>query len=618
MQKGHWVLKGLAFLLSGFLVQYSVAQSLHDEVLCPAKTPAQLKKAKQKKELLKAANRALVYISYLNYSDRTVDRVFTGAKEYEPYSGMHIRHVDVRILEPFGVTIERPTADSYKRFAKFANSIQFKTKEWAIRNELLFHPGDAVNPMLISDTERNLWDRGSFKDIKIFMLPVDGTDDQVDIVIIVQERWSWSISTSAQYNKAVIGVEFDNFLGKPQSVYQKISVNYRKDNPYTIYGGYEYDNIKKTHIDVSGEYQYENLTTGGDVEASRRFYSINSQLAFDVHTGIYHELASVPNALAAAIPTNIFYNYQDVWLAESFKTILNPLLNSDMIRVIVSGRYYRNDYMSRPYMISPDSTQMFINHSFFLGSIGIANWNYYVDHSVYSLGNAEYFPKGVNATIIAGIDNDEELGKRFYSSFQINDGSYIKGIGYLNTKLAYGTFADATSFNQMLLKLSSKFFSAPIDMGRHFFMREFFNTSFNIGFNRPADRELAVNDGNGFRGVFVNYIRGGRSYIFNYETDIYPKFKVLGFSSTVFAFANIALVQQASEPGTRLCQGYGAGLRVRSLSLGVGFFEISFVYYPNIGIAGFKPYTIIGTTDNNRGIGKDNLFIPGILTPDSY
>src|ERR1017187_2323306 len=243
----------------GIIYNCSYTQSLHDEMSCPGKTEKQLAKEKHQKKAVKAMSTALQCLSYLNYSDRTVDRVFSGMDEFESYRGSRIRKIEVRILEPFGVSVEKPETEHYTKFQKFADKIQFRTREWTVRNELLFKQGEKVDPMLFADTERNLWDRGTFKDLKIFVIPVDGDDDEVDVVVMVQDRWSWSLISGVQYNKAQGGIAFQNLAGMPMSVSQKVSFNFRKDNPYTVNGGFEYDNIKRSHIDIYTNYTYENL-----------------------------------------------------------------------------------------------------------------------------------------------------------------------------------------------------------------------------------------------------------------------------------------------------------------------------------------------------------------------
>ena len=613
MQIRLWLVIGFGLVLNLCPIKNCCSQVCFNDDDCEAEIAQQQSKQKNKEAALKVLNKALVYISYLNYSDRTSERVFTGPHEFEPHQGKIIRSIEMRILEPFGVSLEHPFTQHYTRFQKFANSIQFKTREWAVKNELLFKTGEPVDPIQFADSEKNLWQRGTFKDLKIYVVPIAGNDSLVDVFIELQDRWSWSISTSAQYNKAVIGFEFNNLMGMPQSVSQKISINYRRDNPFTVYGGYEYDNILHSHIDLGTEYQYENLNKGGAIHLSRDFFSVNARWAAQVNAGIYREQAAVPNELARAIPTNIFYNYQDVWGATSFNLSKS---NDNLNRFIVASRVYRMSYMGRPYNISPDSSQMFFNHFFALGAIGYANWNYYVDHSVFFLGKAEYFPKGFNVSLVGGYDYDEELGKRFYSGIQSNYGGYVDKLGYINTKISYSGFLNKLAYNQLLAKWTNRFFSAPVNLGKKFFIRQFFTSQVFLGFNRPADRLIAMNNYNGVRGVFVNYIRGSRTYTFKFETDIYPKFKVLGFSSCLFVLADIAIVQQNSYSGGQLCQGYGAGLRLRNLSLGIGFFEFAFVYYPSFSIPGYKSYATLATTDYPKGISRDNLFDAGVLSPE--
>jgi hypothetical protein len=614
MPKRAYVARTMMLLFCAACYLHCVSQVCYDDDDCGDPLPQQQsRRQKLKDDAIRGLNKALVYISYLNYSDRTTDRVFTGPAEFEPYRGKKIRRIEIKIIDPFGVSLEHPIASHYTRFRKFANSIQFKTREWAVKNELLFKAGERVVPIQFADTEKNLWQGGTFKDLKIYMIPVDSDDDAIDVLMVLQDRWSWSISTGAQYNKAQLGISFNNFLGMPQSISQKISFNYRKDNPYTVYGGYEYDNIKRTHVSISSDYQYENLNKGGELQIWRDFFSVNTRWAGHAFAGVYREAAAVPNELAQAIPTNIFYNYEDGWLAGSFKL---PEQKESLRRIIVAARVYRVDYINRPFMISSDTSQMFVNHLYALGGIGLANWNYYVDHSVFGLGNAEYFSKGFNISFVGGYDDDEELGKRFYSGVDANYGGYVNQIGYLNTKITYSGYLDKYAYNQLLGKWTNQFFSAPVDLGRKFFMRQFINTLLSVGFDRPSDREIAMNNYNGVRGIYVNYIRGSRTYVFNFETDIYPRFKVLGFSSDLFVLANIALVQQNSYTGGQLCQGYGAGIRLRNLSLGVGFFEFTFVYYPSFSIPGYKSYSLLATTDNLRGIPKDNLFSSGVLTPE--
>ena len=592
------------------------AQCMHDECLCPAKTPKQLKNQRVKKKVVNGLSKTLIYVSYLSYSDRKVDRPLHGPEEYEAYRGKRIRNIDIRIIEPYGATIDKPVTDHYTKFQKFANKIQIRTKDWVVRNDLLFKQGDKIDPILIADTERNLWERETFKDLKFFVEPVDDNPEEVDIVIMLQDRWSWGINTVLAYNSVAAGIQFKNFMGLPQSISNYISFNFRKDNFYTLLGSYRYENIKRTHIDAIVKYQYDNFNKGVWLNINRNFFSANSQWAGHIQGSFQHQSAAEPNSLGQAIPTNVTFNTQDIWLARAFKLPgLGPKM--DLTRLIVSGRMTRTQYTARPFEVSQDGSQIFLNRTSFLGSIGLANWDYYLDHSVYYLDQAEYFGKGFNPSLIFGYDQDEQLGRRFYSGAQIDYGAYIKGFGYFDTRASYGAFSKKRVYEQILGKLSENFYSAPVKLGRRFLMRQFVSGSVSLGFNRPENKELIMNNANGVRGIFVNYIQGTRSYVLNLETDVYPTFKILGFSGAAFCFADLAFMQQGPLTSGTLTQGYGIGLKLRNLTMGIGYFEITFAYYPKLSIPIIKPYAIIGGFENSRAISANNLFVPAVLTTDN-
>lgn len=596
---------------------FSTAQFCYDDEVCLDKTPRQLKREEQKGKLLNGLNKTLIYLSYVNFSDRSVDRILTGADEFEPYRGKMIHEVSVRVIKPYGVSIENPDNDHQKKFAKFANNIQVKTRDWVVRNDLLFKSGDKINPILFADTERNMWKRETFKDIKIFIEPVEGSDELVDVVVMVQDLFSWNIYTSVQYSKVVTGIQFKNFLGIPQSLSQYVSFNYRKDNFYSVYGNYYYENIKKSQVNIRAAYIYDNLLKDGSLKITRPFFSANSKWAGHIKAGVKREIASMPNPIGEIIPTNYLSNWQDVWLASAFKFTGKLGKRYDLQRLILSARLYRNQYIWRPFKHSPDGSQVYLNQTSFLGSIGFARWDYYVDHSVYYLGPAEYFSKGMSGTLILGFDYDEELQKRFYSGFQLNYGKFFPRFGYMSTYVSYGGFTKKDSYQQILFRFREQFYSAPVKLGNRFMMRLFVNFTANVGFNRPLGKEIIVNNKNGVRGIFVNYIRGDRSFVFNFETDVYPTFKILGFNSSAFAFADIAISQKGTSSSYTLTQAYGAGIRLRNLGLGIGFFEIAFAYFPNLSIPNMKPWAVTGGFDNLREIEQENLFVPQVLTTDN-
>ena len=186
----------------------------------------------------------------------------------------------------------------------------------------------------------------------------------------------------------------------------------------------------------------------------------------------------------------------------------------------------------------------------------------------------------------------------------------------MDSRASYGGFIKKNSYQQILFKLTEKFYSAPVKLGPKFMMRNFISAGINLGFNRPIGREVVVNSSNGLRGIYQNYIRGSRSYVFNFETAVYPTFKILGFSSSAFMFADIAITQNGSASAFQLSQGYGVGVRLRNLKFGIDHFELTFAYYPDLKIPQLKPFSFMADFTNQRAIDQSNLFEPDVLSPE--
>lgn len=578
------------------------------------KTDSISRKQVVKKKAEKIINKTLHVISLLNYSDRTFDRTFSGIEAYQNFEGKEIERIDVEILQPFGVSIEQPHNTHFTKFQQFANGIQFNTKERIVRNDLLFAEGEKIVPQKFSDTEKNMWRDGIYKDLKIEIAPSNDSTKAI-VKVIVQQRWSWSVSTSARYNQAVAGIEFKNIGGLPQRLTQQVAANYRKDNLYSVYGEYEYINIRKSRINAYGEYIYQPLTKGGEIEITRNFYSSDSRWAGHVFTGLYKNEAMIPNILADAIPGRTFYNFQDVWAAYALG--LNGLNTKNEIhKIVFAARYYRKDYAERPFAISNDGAIRFLNRNYFLASIGYATWNYFQDREVFFNGGSEYFPLGLNFAFTFGNEKDEKYGERFYNNFRMSYGAAIPKLFYFNTSVSFGSYFNGSEFQQKLFRYNLRMFTAKVNLGKKIFFRQFVNFGANLGYNRPKDRELILNDKTGLRGIFTNELSAQKIYNITLESVLYGNFKVLGFNGAVVLFADLAWLQNNEPNSIRAVQGVGASLRLRNLSFGIGYFDFSFVFYPHLlGVAN-KPFTTVLTPEMLKNIKQDNLFEYRSLEPE--
>ncbi len=591
-----------AILFYAFVLQ---AQDMHE-------TNDTLKKVRNRKTE-KVFEKGLTYLSYLNYSDRTVDRMRTGIDEYRQYAGKMICNINVRILKPFGTSLDEPDVYKPNKAERLANKFQIVTREWVIRNKLLFKTGNSLVPVSIADSERDIWEMEAFKDVKIVVSQPDNDTNSVYITVLVRDRFSWSPCFNVAPNRTTAGFKFTNLGGIPQSLQVVAGPVYRPDNPYILNAVYTYNNIASTHINVDATFIYQNLSKGGSAGIARNFYSAFSKWAFATRDIFNKQEAFVPSPYVAAINSKIEYNLADIWIARAIP-FNKKNEKVDLRRWIFAARGLHQIYFRRDYLHTTDYSLYYPNNWFALGAIGFSNWDYYLDKNIYSLGEAEYFTKGLNFAFISGAHWQEDLRTRLYTGIRLNNGINFNRIGFWFSQISYGGFFTGSKYQQLKLSVQNNVFSAPQHLGKCV-VRHFLNTNIILGFLLPPGQEVIVNDNNGIRGFYYNTIRGNRSYAFNYQLSFYPTTPILTFTTCFFAFADFAVSGKQLWNDNQFLQAYGVGIRLRSLELGIDYFKLTFAYYPYLKIPGQRPYNFIAELSNPNATTRNDLFAPGIISP---
>ena len=564
------------------------------------------------KKASEGIQKTIHYLSFTQYSDKKVDRPLQGPDAYKAIKGKKINTITIIVLDPFGVDIDRPNVSHPTKFQRFANKVQNKTRDWVIRDELLFKEGDAVDPLEFSDTERNLWLKNIYKDIKFVITLVD--NDAVDVVIYIRDRWNWSLESSVDFNRITTGPVFSNIGGFPQQFGLAFSFNYHLNNPYTIAAWYRYSNIAATHINIELTGRFDKDQKGGQFSVNRPFFSGQTEWAGHAIVTFYDQQYTVPSVEGPAILAPNMLNRQDFWIAKTF--LLPDALSGrfPLYRLIGAARMVRSDYPKRPYVYNSDGTISFLDQTYILGAIGFAQWDYYVDHNVYNLVQAEYFPKGLSGAIIVGFQDDELLQRRTYIGAAAQYGHYFKNAGYLLTQAKYGGFPVINNYTQLLVDWRNTFYTINYKVGSAS-IRQIFNLYGRWGYQRPFGRDVYVNNFTGLRGLYINELRGNTTYAFDYEIDFFAPKKILGFNASMFLFTDFAIIQQTIKDNT-FQPGVGLGFRFRNVNLNLNYIQLMVAFYPGLNIPYQSFYNLLGSNRNDRQLQNRDLFEPTILNVD--
>ena len=573
----------------------------------PADTlPAFIQKA------TKGIQKTIHVLSFTQYNDRKVDRPLQGPEAYESIRGKKIRNITIKVLYPFGVDIDDPENYHPTKLQTFANKVQNKTRNWVIRNELLFQEGEVVDPLAFSDTERNLWLKSIYKDIKFDITVAD--NDGVDVIIYIRDRWNWSLRTDLDFRRISTGPQFSNILGFPQQFGIQASFNYRLDNPYTVTTTYIYSNIVATHIDLTITGRFDNIQRGGQFAINRSFFSSKTTWGGHAIINYYDQRYFVPSPEGGAVLAPNKVSSQDFWIAKSLNLSGKISEKHPLYRLILAARMIRVSYPQRPYIYSQDGTISFLNQTTIIGGIGFAQWDYYVDHNIYNLVQAEYFPKGLSASILAGFQDDEVLQRRTYFGASFQYGHYFKNAGYYITQFKYGGFPAINSYAQLLADWRNTFYTIHQRLGKVSF-RHVINLYGKWGYDRPFGRQIFVDNFTGLRGLYSNQLRGSTTYALDYEFDFYAPQKILGFNTSYFVFTDFAIIQQGLKDNT-FQAGVGLGMRFRNVNLNIDFIQLMVAYYPHLNIINQNVYNLLGSSRNDRQPQNRDLFQPTILIVD--
>jgi hypothetical protein len=161
-----------------------------------------------------------IYKNFVATQPAMSDSVFFKRSEsaYEKYAGKKIRTISIRKL-PFGQSV----VDTSERFIgaiiRVANNLQSGTQEFIIKQMLFIKEGEPIEPYRIADNERYLRDLDFIKDARIYLHPSPGTDDEVDVWVIVRDVFSFGGSVDFSGVSHVQFTAYDaNLFGRGQRI----------------------------------------------------------------------------------------------------------------------------------------------------------------------------------------------------------------------------------------------------------------------------------------------------------------------------------------------------------------------------------------------------------------
>lgn len=565
-----------------------------------------------KKEIrTEKTKKAFKFLSYFNYNDRGYGKDFSGIEKYEPYKDKNITCVDIVIFKPFGCT-QDSCPDKISKGQKFGNTIHFKAKEWFVKGDIFFKEGDKINPTLFADTERQLWKRNKFKDVKIIIVTDSILTENAEVMVFLQDKLSWSAALGYYNERIQFLASTYNFFGLPNTLSLFTGVNFNKHNLWAVGGTYKYENIQATQINLRTDFVIEQLNKNVKVSVNRNFFNIKTAYAFNAQYTFNHQTISLngnlrdPNSFVKAKS-----HYYSLWFAGAIPVNKLMQCKDDKLKFVVATKINYQDYKTRPFIIDRNYAEIFVEQQNYLFGFGVARWDFYLEKNAFNIDIAEYFPRGLSASLWSGFQIDEIYGKRAKLDITANYGIYFKKFGYLYALANYNGYIRNRKGEQMQTRLDLNYVSKKIAFAKHMYFRQILKGGTNIGFFIPEDRYFNINDMNGIRGFYSPSFKGSKNVTISVEADFFLDKIVALSKGMVYLFCDMGWL---SENGKKLIiegsyqYGIGAGMRIRSVDLGLPYLDFQFSFYPkgkdyNARLFQFRLYE-----QNNNAILHNNMF----------
>ncbi|HVD98215.1 MAG TPA: hypothetical protein VNB90_08405 [Cytophagaceae bacterium] len=548
------------------------------------------------------------------------------------YVGKNIREVNIEVYDPFGHSVNDTLTYPMTLLQKAGNRAHLKTRHRIIRNLLLFKKEQKLDILKITESERILRQASFVSDARIYVKPVEGSPDSVDVRVVVQDLWSieaWGEITSV--TSGSLSFEDYNLAGIGHQFYQDVSHDF-SDNTTNLESNYSVNNISHTYI--SSNVYYRKIRDNNQIGASlnRPFYSPLAKWAGGVSVVStwkfynYYVKDSVEKT-----PTNpadstsalgldsvlhkapVEYLVTDYWIGRSFNPHKSNTIDNRSRNIGVAVRYSNTQFQTRPGF-DIDTGHVNLNSTLYIGSVSYSVRKFYKDKFIYRFGANEDVPEGLLIQTLYGVSVRETYKLRHYLGFEIAKGKHYEKFGYISADFVYGNYFNAGVKDDATINFTLFYFSNLLKVGR-WQVRQFINFKTVYGINKTYKERISLNSIDMY-GLISNPTTGTRKMFLNLETVMYTPYNIIGFRFAPLIATSMGIIDngKGSFLYNQIYQTYGAGILFRNENLLINTFKIT--------VAGY-PYTFNGASHFKLNpsitlVLRVNGFAMGRPTPVSY
>ncbi|PLW68517.1 hypothetical protein C0039_12135 [Pseudohalioglobus lutimaris] len=414
---------------------------------------------------------------------------------------------------------------------RWANDFHSLTRDWVVREQLLFREGDYYLATLVQESERILRDLKFIYDARV--RPWRRCGDQVDLEVITRDIWTFtptvSFSRSGGENDYALGFRDTNFLGTGKQVALRYDSDEERSGTTVIY---------EDPALAGSRWRMRLSLTDNDDGHDRRF-RLNRPFF-----SVYERWSAGVRLEDWELEENIWFrgdeveefNHQQRSVRVHGGVATERELEKQVGRWLLGYHYEDNEFAFSDSDIPPDELPEDREYSFpFVGYQSIED-EYMEAHNLNYLGRTEdlyvgehyQWNLGYSAETFGATRDQVHFSGRYGNTLRVSE----RDLWLMDSEITGFLSVDDTDFENLWWTVNSRYFWRQSPKWSVF---SGIRLDYTDGLTR--DRQLTLGGQNGLRGYDRNYQVGDRSVVFNieqrYYSDWHP-FRLLRVGYAVF------------------------------------------------------------------------------------
>ena len=512
---------------------------------------------------------------------------------FMPYEGRIIRNI---IIQQIG--FDKSVLDTTRRIrntvTKIGNRLHSDSRAWLIRDNLFIRENKPVNPYKMADNERYLRDLDFIQDAKFYMIPLDHTEDSVDVIVMTRDVFSVGGSfTPSSPTKTRVRLYDVNLFGMGQRLQYTALVDQARSPVFGYEFLYRKNSLGGSFVNITGGYTQLNTGSSYGGEEEKAYFIKLDRPLVSPYTRMAGGLEISRNWSANFydIPDSTFRNYQyvinDIWIGYNLNA-KSEMRNRN--RHFLAFRAFDQHFKPELFQNVETTNPIYSNRTFFLGGFTFFKQNFYTARYIYGFGRTEDVPYGHSMSLYVGwarhmglerpylgVDFTQSVASRKGQFYNIN----FRAGGFNNNGLEDATFLLSGAMTSRLISY------------KKLLMRQMISGDFTYSYNQKTNLPLDINNELGIRGFLADSVWGTKRFHINSETLVFTPLKIAGFRLAPFAFGEMAWIA-SDDKGLFEDDPYfgmGGGIRTRNENLVFGTIELRLIFYPRT-VDNFSPFMV--------------------------